>query len=74
MGSFISLKSRDGHSFKGYLSVPDGTPKGNIVVGMEMYGVNSYLQGVCDSYAGDGYAALAPALFDRFEPGLTSPL
>jgi carboxymethylenebutenolidase len=73
MGSFIEMKSPDGHSFRAYLSVPDERPKGNIVVGMEMYGVNGYLQDVCDAYARDGYIALAPALFDRFEPDLTSP-
>ena len=73
MGKLIDLESPDGHSFKAYLSVPHDRPKGNIVVGMEMYGVNGYLQGVCDAYARDGYNALAPALFDRFEPGLISP-
>lgn len=73
MGSFIDLESPDGHAFRAYLSLPDDRPKGNIVVGMEMYGVNGYLQGVCDAYARDGYVALAPALFDRFEPDLTSP-
>ena len=73
MGGFIDLESPDGHTFKAYLSVPHDKPKGNIVVGMEMYGVNGYLQGVCDAYSRDGYIALAPALFDRFEPGLTSP-
>lgn len=73
MGQFISLTSPDGHAFKAYLAEPDGPPKGNIVVGMEMYGVNSYLQGVCDDYASSGYTALAPALFDRFEPGLVHP-
>lgn len=73
MGNFIDLKSPDGHQFKAYLATPEDKPKGNIVVGMEMYGVNGYLQGVCDTYASEGYAALAPALFDRFDAGLTFP-
>tara|TARA_R110000868_G_scaffold4155_6_gene25235 strand:+ start:1614 stop:2297 length:684 start_codon:yes stop_codon:yes gene_type:complete len=73
MGQFIPLTSPDGHGFTGYLATPSGNPKGNIVVGMEMYGVNRYLQGVCDEFAAAGYTALAPALFDRFEPGLTFP-
>ena len=73
VGQFIALASPDGHGFKAYLAEPAATPKGNIVVGMEMYGVNGYLQGVCDDFAAAGYAALAPALFDRFEPDLTNP-
>ena len=73
MGQFIPLTSPDGHAFKGYLAEPPGRPKGNIVVGMEMYGVNAYLQGACETYAAAGYRALAPALFDRFEPDLTHP-
>lgn len=73
MGHFVPLTSPDGHSFTGYLAEPPGTPRGNIVVGMEMYGVNGYLQGVCDDFAAAGYTALAPALFDRFDAGLTFP-
>lgn len=73
MGQFIPLTSPDGHGFKGYLATPAGPPRGNIVVGMEMYGVNGYLQGVCDDFADAGYNALAPALFDRFEPDLNHP-
>lgn len=73
MGNFIDLDSPDGHQFKAYLATPDAQPRGNIVVGMEMYGVNGYLQSVCDSYAREGYTALAPALFDRFDTGLTFP-
>ena len=40
---------------------------------MEMYGVNEYLQSVCDSFADAGYASIAPALFDRFAPAITHP-
>jgi carboxymethylenebutenolidase len=35
-----------------------------------MYGVNRYLRSVCDFYAGHGYVALAPALYDRKKQGL----
>ena len=30
------------------------------MIAQEMYGVNDYLRGVCDFYAGHGYAAIAP--------------
>lgn len=71
MGQFIDLTAPDGHQFSNYLAVPAGPPRGGIVVGMEMYGVNRYLKSVCDDFASAGYAALAPALFDRFAPAIT---
>ena len=73
MGEFIRLTASDGHELGAYLVTPDGEARGGLVVGMEMYGVNGYLQGVCDDYAAAGYLTLAPLLFDRFEPDLTNP-
>lgn len=73
MGDWIRLTARDGHEFAAYLAEPAGTPRGGLVVAMEMYGVNDYLKGVCDRWAEDGYRAIAPALWDRFERGLTLP-
>ena len=73
MGEFIRLTASDGHEFGAYLVTPDGEARGGLIVGMEMYGVNGYLQGVCDDYAAAGYLTIAPLLFDRFEPNLTNP-
>ena len=73
MGEFIRLTASDGHELGAYLVTPDGEARGGLVVGMEMYGVNGYLQGVCDDYAAAGYLTIAPLLFDRFEPDLTNP-
>ena len=73
MGRTIDLASPDGHAFAAYLAEPDDAPRGGVVVGMEMYGVNGYLKSVCDDYAAAGYIALAPALFDRFETGIINP-
>src|SRR5215213_8409957 len=36
-----------------------------------MYGVNDYLRGVCDDLGSQRYVAIAPALYDRVQPGLT---
>src|SRR4051794_19666748 len=36
-----------------------------------MYGVNAYLGAVCDFYAGHGYLAIAPALYDRRQREMT---
>jgi len=73
LGQRIRLSARDGHELDAYLAEPAGTPRGGLVVAMEMYGVNDYLKGVCDGWAADGYRAIAPALWDRFERGLTLP-
>ena len=70
MGTNIELMASDGHGFNAYLAEPINNPRGGIVVGMEMYGVNSYLKHVCEKFAGEGFTAIAPALFDREEKGL----
>lgn len=66
-GSMITLKASDGHSFGAYKASPAGTAKGGVVILQEIFGVNSHVKHVCDEYAGDGYVAIAPALFDRIE-------
>jgi len=65
MGKNIRLTASDGHSFDAYKAVPAGTPKGGVVVIQEIFGVNSHIREVADSYAADGYLAVAPAVFDR---------
>lgn len=69
-GSMITLRAADGHGFGAYKAVPAGTPKGAVVILQEIFGVNSHVQHVCDEYAGDGFVAVAPALFDRVEKNL----
>jgi carboxymethylenebutenolidase len=64
------VKARDGHELDAYLARPAGSIRGGLVVAQEMYGVNSYLRSVCDFYAAQGYLAIAPALYDRQQPGL----
>jgi carboxymethylenebutenolidase len=69
--AMIRLKSRDGHELDAYLARPAGRVRGGLVVAQEMYGVNDYLRTVCDFYAGHGYLAVAPALYDRMQRGTT---
>jgi carboxymethylenebutenolidase len=71
MGETIRLTAADGHGFAAYLARPKGSPRGGLVVAMEMYGVNFYLREVCDRWAADGYLAIAPDMWGRVEPGLT---
>ena len=47
--------------------MPEGEPKGAVVVIQEIFGVNAHIREVADGYATAGYVAIAPALFDRQE-------
>ena len=70
MGHAIELKAADGFTLSAYRVDPTGTPRGGLVVAQEIFGVNSHIRSVCDGFAADGYVAIAPALFDRYERGV----
>jgi carboxymethylenebutenolidase len=70
MGEMISLTAGDGHQLGAYLARPEGAAKGRLVVIQEIFGVNTHIREVCDGFAADGYAVIAPALFDRVEAGI----
>ena len=67
MGNWIRLAASDKHQFDGYLAAPSGKARGGLVVIQEIFGVNRHMRAVTDRFAAEGYAALAPALFDRVE-------
>lgn len=75
MGKQFTLSTSDAHQLGAYRADPAGAPKGGIVVIQEIFGVNQHIRAVCDAFAKEGYAAVAPALFDRtqrnFESGYT---
>jgi carboxymethylenebutenolidase len=70
MGETVKLKAADGHEFDAYVARPAGEPIAGLVVIQEIFGVNSHIRDVADSYAKDGFLAVAPALFDRYERGV----
>jgi carboxymethylenebutenolidase len=70
MGETIKLTTSDGATIDAYKALPAGTPRGGIVVVQEIFGVNHHIRSVADSFAADGYLAIAPALFDRVERGI----
>ncbi|MBC8339232.1 MAG: dienelactone hydrolase family protein [Rhodospirillales bacterium] len=70
MGEIIQLTATDGHVLDAYRAEPDGEPRGAVVVIQEIFGVNVHIKDVADGFAKDGYLAIAPALFDRFEKGV----
>ena len=70
MGAWIELTAADGARVAAYRAEPVGEPRGGLVVVQEIFGVNRHIRSVCDGYAADGYLVVAPALFDRCEPGV----
>ena len=70
MGTTVTLTADDGHRLSAYRAEPKGTAKADLVVIQEIFGVNSLVRQVADGFAALGYAALAPAIFDRAERGV----
>jgi carboxymethylenebutenolidase len=69
MGEMITLTAEDKFKLAAYRAKPSGTPRGGVVIIQEIFGVNGHIKRVSDGYAADGYLVIAPALFDRVEPG-----
>ncbi len=69
MGKMITLTASDGHQLGAYeAGLADATRA--LVVVQEIFGVNHHIRHVCDGFADAGFYVLAPALFDRAEPGI----
>jgi carboxymethylenebutenolidase len=67
VGQDIKLTASDNFQLGGYRADPAGAPKAAVVVIQEIFGVNHHIRAVCDRLAGEGYVAIAPAIFDRVE-------
>ena len=72
MGQDIKLTASDNFQLGGYRADPATAPRAAVVVIQEIFGVNHHIRAVCDRLAGEGYVAIAPAIFDRVEPNFTS--
>jgi carboxymethylenebutenolidase len=70
MGLNVVLTAADGFRLGGYVAQPAGSARGGVVILPEIFGVNSHIRSVADQYAALGYLAIAPAMFDRAQPGL----
>ncbi|MTJ83522.1 MAG: dienelactone hydrolase family protein [Telmatospirillum sp.] len=66
MGRTISLAE----GLSAYVAEPAEPAAASVVVIQEIFGVNTHIRSVADGYAAEGYLAIAPALFDRVEPGV----
>lgn len=65
MGSFRTITASDDFELDAYVALPDDNAKGGVVVVQEIFGVNQHIREVADGFASEGYAAIAPAVFDR---------
>ena len=68
MGETIKLTSADGFSFSAYVAGPANATKG-VVMMQEIFGVNHHIRDMADRFAAAGYAVVAPAVYDRVQPG-----
>lgn len=73
MGQDIRLVADDGHELTAHRADPLGDAIGGIVIIQEILGVNVHIRSICDDFAAKGYAAVAPQLYDRFDPNLVFP-
>jgi carboxymethylenebutenolidase len=62
--------TRSGGSFQGYFTAPDSANAPGVIVVQEIFGVNSHIRSVCERLTEAGYAALAPDIFWRVQPGI----
>lgn len=65
----ISLTAADGHRLAAYRTGPQNADRALVVV-QEIFGVNRHMRHIADAFAAEGYAVIAPALFDRVGPGI----
>ena len=70
MSESVTLRAADGHTFSAYVARPAAEPVAALIVVQEIFGVNAHIRSVADGWARDGFLAVAPALFDRIQPGI----
>ena len=70
MSEYVTLRAADGAELSAYVARPHADPIAGLVVVQEIFGVNHHIRSVADGYARDGFLAVAPALFDRIQPGV----
>jgi carboxymethylenebutenolidase len=74
MGETISITSvaADGFAFPAYHAAPTGERKGGVIVIQEIFGIDEHVKRDVDRWASLGFEAVAPALYERREPGFTA--
>lgn len=70
MGGTVKVKAVDEHVLSLYVAQPTTEPIAGLVVIQEVFGVNRHIRSIADDFAKEGFFSVAPALFDRIEPGI----
>jgi carboxymethylenebutenolidase len=70
MTSRITLTASDNHQLGAAIAGDLTSAIGGVVILQEIFGVNAHIRNVADRYAAMGFYAVAPALFDRVQPGI----
>jgi carboxymethylenebutenolidase len=73
MSRKITLTANDDHALTAWRADPESEAKGGVVVLHAVFGLADHMGDVCDAFARDGYAAIAPALYDRVGAGIVHP-
>jgi carboxymethylenebutenolidase len=66
---WTELTAADGHRLAAWQDGPADARKALVVI-QEIFGVNHHMRAVCARFAAEGYAVVAPALFDRTARGI----
>jgi len=74
MGETIRIRSTapDGFEFPAYHASASGDRKGGVIVIQEIFGIDEHVRRDVDRWAGLGFEAVAPALYERREPGFSA--
>ena len=72
MGEMIRMTMDDGAEIAVYHARPDGERRGGLVLIQEIFGITEHIRELADSFAEEGYETIAPAYYDRLEPGFAA--
>ncbi len=62
----VELATADG-PMRLHVARPNGQPQAAVIVIMEAFGLNSHIEGVAQKMAAEGYLAVAPDLYHRYD-------
>jgi carboxymethylenebutenolidase len=69
MAETIKINGPDGFEFNALHAKAQGERKGGVIVIQEIFGLDEYVTADVARWSAMGYEAVAPALYDRREPG-----
>lgn len=72
MGKWITLDTHHGKA-QAWEVLPEGSPRGGLVVIQEIFGVNQHMRSVAERFAAQGYAVLVPSFFDLLTTDADAP-